>query len=401
MYDIYYNPSSIDTTLDSRAVSFENPAGSRGGGGRAYGGRKGAPSKLLSPGEKVVLADLEGPGTIRHVWMTFPPMKPELMRAVWMEVFYDGRDEPSISVPCLDFFGLPHGRPAHYASAMTTAQEGRGFNAYFPMPFDQSVRVVLTNSSPRHFPLYYQIDYTLQPELPKDAGYLHASFHRENPTTMRKDFVIADGFKGPGRFLGCAVGIRVLRSELSWYGEGEVKIYRDGDRDFPTICGTGLEDYVGSAWGMGTHVTPFAGVPLIVKDPDSRDPNPDFVSFYRWHLPDPIIFRDEIKVTIQQIGFFLVPKGQEQRMTEIEKTNPVAGAGWIDIGSPTIHAMGILERIDDYCATAFVYLQKPQVVPRLDLNLALADVERLPYEKGSPFENMGGILDVQEERRDS
>ena len=385
---IYYDPSSIDTRLDSRSVSFENPTGSRGAGGKAHGGRKGAPSKLLSPDEKVILADLEGPGTLRHVWMTFPPMKPEIMRAVWMEVFYDGRDEPSISVPCLDFFGLPHGRPVHYTSAMTTAQEGRGFNAYFPMPFDKSVRVELTNSSPRRFPLYYQIDYTLQPELPEGVGYLHVTFRRENPTTMKKDFIIADGFKGPGRFLGCAVGVRVLKSEMRWYGEGEVKIYLDGDRDFPTICGTGLEDYVGSAWGMDVHIAPFSGVPLVVKDPDSRDPNPDFVSFYRWHLPDTVIFRNELKVTIQQIGFFLVPRGQERKMEEVEKTNPVAGAGWNRVQGPTIHAMGILERVDDYCATAFVYLQKPQAVPRLDLNLALADIERLPYEKESPLEAM-------------
>ena len=385
MDNIFNDPSKIDMTLESRSISFENPTGARGAGGKAHGGRKGAPNKLLDPGEKVTLADIKGPGTIRHIWMTFPPMPPELMRAVWMEVYYDGGDEPSVSVPCLDFFGLPNGRPAHYASALASAQEGRGFNAYFPMPFRENVRIELTNSTPRRIPFYYQIDYTLQPELPEDAGYLHVSFRRENPTTMKKDFVIADDFKGPGRFLGCAVGIRVLPSDMMWYGEGEVKIYIDGDRDLPTICGTGLEDYVGSAWGMGKHVAPYAGAPTLVKDPESHLPNPDFVSFYRWHLPDPIVFRNEIKVTIQQIGYTFIPKGQEEKMDQLVKTNPIAGQGWNIIKGP-IHAMGIFERIDDYCATAFVYLQKPQKAPRLDLALALADIERRPYEKREPFE---------------
>lgn len=386
MNNLFSDPSNIDLTLDSRSICFENPDGARGAGGKAYDGRKGAPNKFLKAGEKVVLADVEGPGTIRHIWMTFPPMRPELMRAVWMEVYYDGSDEPSLSVPCLDFFGLPHGRPVHYASALASAQEGRGFNAYFPMPFRKSVKIELTNSTPHRIPLYYQIDYTLQPELPEEAGYLHATFRRENPTTMKQDFIIADGLKGPGRFLGCAVGIRVLPSELMWYGEGEVKIYLDGDKDLPTICGTGLEDYVGSAWGMSKHIAPFAGVPVFVKNPDTHEPDPDFVSFYRWHLPDPIVFRQEIKVAIQQIGAAMVPKGQEEKMKELEKNHPLAGRGWEVKKSGPIHAFGILERIDDYCATAFLYLQNPQPVPRLDLGLAIVDIERKPYEKKLTFE---------------
>src|SRR5262245_18534484 len=251
MIDPVWNPAFVDARLDSRAATFENPTGARGAGGSAHGGRKGAPSKLLQPGERVVLADIEGPGVIRHIWMTIPPAPPERMRALSLEVFYDGADTPSVSVPCLDFFGLPHGRPVPYDSALTAAQEGRGFNSYVPMPFRDRVRVELVNGDGRSM-LYYQIDYTLQSELPPALGYLHASFRRENPTIMRRDFVIADDFRGPGRFLGCNVGVRVL-DEGAWYGVGEVKVYRDGDDSLPTICGTGLEDYVGSAWGMGAH----------------------------------------------------------------------------------------------------------------------------------------------------
>lgn len=246
MSDIW-NPAVVDTRLDCRAATFENPTGAKGAGGTAHGGRKGAPNRRIASGETVVLADVDGPGTIRHIWMTFAPAPPEVMRSLWMEVFYNGADEPSVSVPCLDFFGLPHGRPAAYHSALASAQEGRGFNSYFPMPFAAHVRIELTNSADKEALLYYQVDYTLEPAMADDVGYLHVSFRRQNPTVLKDDFVIAEGLEGPGRFLGCNVGIRVI-DDCNWYGEGELKIYLDGDTDLPTICGTGLEDYIGSAW---------------------------------------------------------------------------------------------------------------------------------------------------------
>ena len=381
-------PYTIDLALDSRSISFEDPTGEKGSGGASFAGRKGSPNKFLEPGEKVILANINGPGTIRHIWMTFPPMKPEWMRSIWMEVFYNNSQQPCISLPCLDFFGLPHGRPVAYTSVFTSAQEGRGFNSYLPMPFDQQIKIELTNSSSRAIPLYYQIDYTLQPVLPGDTGFLHATFKRENPTTIKKDFTIFDGLKGPGRFLGCNVGIRIVDKSQLWYGEGEVKFYMDNDLSLPTICGTGLEDYVGSAWGMDRHVTPYAGVPLLVKHPEARDPNPDFVGFYRWHLPDPILFREKLKVTIQQIGFNMISAGEKHKADELVEAGMIAGRGLSLSKNPSMHAIGIFERIDDYCATAFVYLKKPQPVPPLNLETALSDIERRPYEKPDNFEIM-------------
>ncbi|HUI27730.1 MAG TPA: glycoside hydrolase family 172 protein [Candidatus Kryptonia bacterium] len=377
------DPSLIDPSLDCRAVSFENPTGARAGGGTAHGGRKGAPSRRLAAGERVVLADLAGPGTLQHIWMTFPPAPPEIMRALWLEVFYDGANEPSISLPCLDFFALPHGRPVAFDSAMVSVHEGRGFNSYFPMPFRRGVRVEVVNGGARPLLLYYQIDYTLAP-IAAESGYLHVSFRRENPTVQRRDFVIADGLTGPGRWLGCAVGVRVIDPGF-WYGEGEVKIYRDGDEGQPTICGTGLEDYVGTAWGMGPHATFYAGAPLVVRAPHSHA-NPDFVGFYRWHLVDPIMFTRSARVTIQQIGYALFSAGQEGEFEKYQRTNPAAGAGWERNPSPGIVARGIAERVDDYCATAYAYCREPQPVPRLDLAGALADIARRPYEPPHPFE---------------
>lgn len=390
------NPAFIDTNLDSRAVTFENPTGARGAGGHAHGGRKGAPNRRIEPGERVVLADLEGPGVVRHLWLTVPPARPERLRALTLEVRYDGREEPSIAAPVLDFFGLPHGRPVAYHSMLTTAQEGRGFNAYLPMPFRERIEIAFTNHSERPTTLYYQIDYTLQPELPEELGYLHVAFRRENPTVQKRDFVITEGLDGPGRFLGCVVGVRVI-DHANWYGEGEVKVFRDGDTDLPTICGTGLEDYVGSAWGMGQHDAPYAGAHLVLsghgKEAEGMGTQPDFVSFYRWHVADPIMFESDLKVTIQQIGAMFFLEGQEAEQAAYQETNPVAGEGWQTQGARGLLAWGICERVDDYSCTSYVYCREPQGVPPVDVAAAIADIERRPYEERDRMEAVAEAVD--------
>ena len=385
---MFGDPSVIDLTMDARAVTFENPTGARGAGGATAGGRKGAPSRRIDAGERVTLVALDGPGTIRHLWCTIPPGEPDVMRAAVLEVFYDGADAPSVSVPLLDFFGAPCGRPRAYASALTSVAEGRGFNAYFPMPFSGSVRMDLVNGADRPTTLYFQVDVTLGPVLP-DAGYLHATFRRENPTTLGTDFTILDTVAGPGRFLGCVVGVRTV-DPGTWYGEGEVKVYRDGDVDRPTICGTGLEDYVGTAWGMGAHHAPFGGAPLDVRTGAAGLIGlPDFVGFYRWHVPDPIVFHHDARVTIQQIGMHLFAAGQEAERDAYVATNPLAGAGWFD-PVPGLCGMGLFERVDDYSAVAFVYLRDPQPVPRVDVAAATADLARRPHEPVDPLEGFLG-----------
>jgi Protein of unknown function (DUF2961) len=383
------DPSRIDLTQSIRTVSFENPSGAKGAAATAHGGRKGAPFRMLAAGERVVLADLSGPGCIRHFWVTVPPMPPHEMRALTLEAWYDGAAEPSISVPCLDFFGSSLGRPVAFASHWNAAQEGRGFNSWLPMPFRRGLRIEFVNASARRFPLYYQVAYTEGP-VAADAGVLHVAFRRENPTQLKRDFTIVDGLRGPGRFFGCNVGIRVLPDEgFSWYGEGEVKIFLDGDRSNPTWCGTGLEDYVGTAWGMGAHATPLQGSPLIVQAPGA--PMPEFVSFYRWHDPDPIVFERELRVTLQQIGAVAIPRGQAALRERIERDGRAAGGGFSPLRG-AFEAFGICERQDDVCAAAFLYLRDAQPVPRLDAASACADLERRSYEKASPFEGMLAAL---------
>jgi len=394
--DQIWNPAYIDTALEGRAVTFENPTGARAAGGQAHGGRKGAPSREIGPGERVRLADIEGPGTLRHLWMTFPSARPERMRALVLEVFYDHRDEPSVSVPCLDFFGLPHGRPVAYHSALMAAQEGRGFNSYLPMPFGGRLRMEVINHGPRPVTFYYQADYTLEPE--RTESYLHVAFRRQNPTLQREDFVITEGLEGPGRFLGCNVGVRVI-DPCDWYGEGEVKMYLDGDTDLPTICGTGLEDYAGSAWGLGAHAAPYSGAPLVVGPSEGAEMlhegwgnRVELTGFYRWHLPDPVMFSRDLRVTIQQIGAAFFRTGEEERMAAYEPTNPPAGAGWIRSSNfPDMLAWGICERSDDYCATSYVYCRGPQAVPRVDPTAATADIARRPYESTRPALGMPGL----------
>ena len=256
------------------------------------------------------------------------------------------------------------------------------------MPFRDRIRLELWNAAPVRQILYYQIDYTLQAELPDDLGLLHATFRRENPTTLKQDFVIAEGLRGPGRFLGCNVGVRVV-DDGDWYGEGEVKVYRDGDTDLPTICGTGLEDYVGSAWGLGRFHSAYSGAPLVVSEKGDAEPmgtQPDMVGFYRWHLPDPIMFERDVRVTIQQIGAQGFAPGQEAEFEAYARDHPVAGNGWLRDLSPALLAWGIAERVDDYCATAFVYCTEAQAVPRVDPAVATADIARFPYEPMGPTE---------------
>ncbi|HJN91362.1 MAG TPA: glycoside hydrolase family 172 protein [Dehalococcoidia bacterium] len=395
--DLFGDITRVDLGVESRAITFENPTGARGAGGQSHGGRKGAPNRFLRPGETVTLAEIEGPATIRHIWMTFPPAPPEVMRALSLEVFYDGQPQPSISVPALDFFGMPLGRPVEFASILGASQEGRGFNSYVPMPIRASARLELTSHSDQVMSFYYQIDYTLDgPAAAAErsanggTGLLHVGWRRENPTTIREDFTIVEGLVGPGRFLGCNLGIRVLDAG-DWYGEGEVKIFLDGDTTHPTICGTGLEDYVGSAWGMGPHAAPYAGSPLEVRASESES-QPDFLSFYRWHLLDPIVFQEELRVTIQQIGAVAFAAGREEAFDAYAETHPAAGRGWLMQPSSALHAWGIAERVDDYCATSFVYCETAQAVPRLDFHEALVDIERRPYEEPSRSEQRLGAL---------
>jgi Protein of unknown function (DUF2961) len=333
--------------------------------------------RVLRPGQRVTLAELDGPGTITHLWTTFDTLpfgaSPTTLRAQVLEVFYDDLAEPSVSVPAPDFFGAVHGLPVPYASALTAVNEGRGYVSRIPMPFRRAVRIEWCNASPEPVILYYQADLLGGP-IDDDAGILHACYRRDNPTVPLQDFVVVDGARGPGRFLGWTGGVRILDSR-HWWGEGEVKIFLDDDGDRPTICGTGTEDYFDSAWGLGTFQAPETGAPLVLAAEDGPAEAHRFAAFYRWHLSDPIVFDRSLRVTIQQIGSAQFGPGDDLEYQEFRAAARPAGRGWFESGPPGDRvAFGLYERSDDWCATSFVYCRDPYAVARVDVGVATADL---------------------------
>jgi D-arabinan exo alpha-(1,3)/(1,5)-arabinofuranosidase (non-reducing end) len=293
--DLVTQPYLLDTGLLSRSISFENPSGAPGEGGKAASNlgptRKGSPARSVNPGEKVTLCDIEGPGTIRHIWMTTRPI-PQNLRSLVIRVWWDDQEHPSIECPVADFFGIAHGIVKPYGSAVHSVGEKAGMNIWLPMPFAKRARFELVNEGEKAMPLYYQIDYTVQDKHPEDVGRLHVLFRRENTTTEKEDLELLPKREAKGRFIGSVIGIRNLHDQ--WWGEGEIKVYMDGDQEFPTICGTGSEDYVGLSWGI--QQTPFLynGCSLNADN---------YVCMYRWHLPDPIAWQKECRITIQQIAY--------------------------------------------------------------------------------------------------
>jgi hypothetical protein len=308
---------NLNTGLQSRSISFENPTGEKGQGGKTSNhlgiGRKGFPAKQIAPNEEVILCDIEGPGTIRHIWMTGDwKDNNQLLRTTIIRAYWDGQKHPSIECPLGDFMGLAHGKVTSYQSSVHSVGENAALNIWLPMPFTRHARITLKNESDISFTLFYQIDYTINDEHDEDIGRLHVCFRRENPTIQKNDFEILPARIGKGRFIGAVIGIRTLYT--GWWGEGEIKFYMDGDHDFPTICGTGSEDYVGLSYGIQQATFLNHGCNLIynsdsvfqVKDyftNERKDISSQYISMYRWHLPDPIYWEKECRVTIQQIGW--------------------------------------------------------------------------------------------------
>lgn len=294
--DVVTEPYALDTALISRSICFENPTGAAGEGGQAASKlgatRKGAPAMTLKAGKDVQLCDIEGPGTIRHIWMT-TARDPMNLRSLVIRAWWDGQEHPSIECPIGDFMGTAHGKVMPYCSAVHSLGQNAGMNIWLPMPFSKRARITLTNEGEKDVPVFYQIDYTVKDKHPKKVGRLHVLFARENPTTEKQDFVLLPKRTGKGRFIGALIGIRNMHPG-QWWGEGEIKIFMDGDTEFPTICGTGSEDYVCLSYGM--QQTPF-----LYNGCNLNENN--FVSMYRWHLPDPIYWKKECRITIQQIAW--------------------------------------------------------------------------------------------------
>ena len=353
-----------------------------------HGGRKGSPSFYLLAGERLVLAEEEGvSGIIHRIWMTLSDLTPPMLRSLRLDMFWDGSPTPSASVPVGDFFGACLGRVVPFESALVSSPEGRSFTCTIPMPFRTGMRIEMANEGNENlFMLFYEIDYTLGDAVGEDSFYFHAAWRAEVPTVRGRDFDVLPLVRGRGRFLGAFTGVAADTAAWgrSWWGEGELKIRLDGDRDFPTLCGTGTEDLIGTGWGMGRYAHAHQGCHLC--DIDRMR-----FGFYRWHLPDPVWFAREARVSIQQIGSC----GPDSRETILGSGKDPRCAGPAT-GLPLAEsraAWNLFERSDSWTSCAFFYLSSTDsgLAPLADVGLRLAalpdvDPTEVPAMKSIPDE---------------
>ena len=307
---------SLLSKAKTRSISPENFDGAKGGGGMATEGTgahcaremgpgwKISPSISIAAGEERLLADIEGPGAIQQIWMT--PTKP--WRQLILRIYWDGQESPSVECPVGDFFACGWGKYAQVSSLAVCVNPGSAFNCYWEMPFRSHCRITMTNIGAEAMTLYYQINYTLT-EVPEDVAYFHAQFRRTNPLPYKEVYTILDGVKGQGQYVGTYMAWGVNNS--NWWGEGEIKFYLDGDGDYPTICGTGTEDYFCGSYnfdlgaangGYREFTTPYSGLPQVLR-PDGLYQSQTRFGMYRWHVMDPVRFEEDLRVTIQALGW--------------------------------------------------------------------------------------------------
>jgi len=302
----------------SRSISPENFTGEKGKAGMSTDGPARGAARELGQGWKVspfvvikgkstfTLADIQGSGAIQQIWMT-PTGN---WRWSILRIYWDDETEPSVECPVGDFFACGWGRYAQLTSLAVCVNPGSAFNCYWQMPFRKRARITMENIDDNQMTVYYQINYTVT-TVPDDAAYFHAQFHRVNPLPYKSVVTILDGVEGQGQYVGTylAWGTR----NTGWWGEGEIKFFIDGDQEFPTICGTGTEDYfcgsydfeVRGADGKGHYTefsTPYTGLPQVIR-PDGLYDSQTRFGLYRWHIPDPIRFEKDLKVTIQALGW--------------------------------------------------------------------------------------------------
>jgi hypothetical protein len=349
----------------SRVSSFENLNGLKGEGGKSNKGAKGHAFEPLKAGESKTLLDTRSAGIINRIWCTVDDRSFTMLRSLRLRIYWDGSEKPAVDAPLGDFFCAGLGRPVAFQSAMFTNPEGRSFNCYIPMPFKNGARVILTNEGNKDLnSLFFDIDFTEMENAPKAMLYFHACWNRALKSATGKDFELLPAIRGQGRFLGVNLGVNIDSVYgHTWWGEGEIKMYIDSDSTNPSINGTGSEDYIGTGWGEGQFTQQYQG--CTVADGKNRQ-----YAFYRFHIPDPVYFHHNFRVTIQELGggmdgevkalqargVSLIPVSVAGghdfiKLLEAPKklTDPDFPKGWVNF-----------YRSDDYSATAYFYLDKPQ-----------------------------------------
>jgi len=307
---------AIISKAQSRSISAENPTGEKGKGGMATDGTgaifarelgqgwKISPSINIPGNETVVLADIRGSGAIQHMWMT---VNASCWRNLILRCYWDGEESPSIEVPIGDFFCNGWCVPSRVNSIPVAVNPMGGFNCFWEMPFKEAAKITLENLGPDEIlGFYYQIDYT-HTDVPSDRAYFHTQWRRSNPVPHQEVHTLVDNVQGRGQYVGTYLAWG--SNNTGWWGEGEIKFYLDGDKEWPSICGTGTEDYFGGAWcfkdgenSYGTYSTAYLGLPQVIE-PDGFFHSQQRFGMYRWHVMDPIRFQNELRVTIQALGW--------------------------------------------------------------------------------------------------
>ncbi|MFQ3549210.1 MAG: glycoside hydrolase family 172 protein [Armatimonadota bacterium] len=312
------------TNAKTRSISAENPKGEKGKGAmadpkgegparRLGKGWKVSPCITLPPNSKTTIAEIEGPGTIRHIWITVYEIA---YKNCILRMWWDNEDTPSVEVPLGDFFCCGNGNRTKVNSIPIAVNPSGGFNSYWPMPFKKSAKIEIENEWHEKIEgFFYQVDYELEDSIPDDVAYFHAQWRRCVTTIEYPEHVILDGIKGKGQYVGTYMAWTALSN--GWWGEGEIKFYMDGDKEYPTICGTGTEDYFGGAWGFygpenreEAFSTAFLGMPQVEHIVN----NVPKYGLYRWHILDPIRFEADLKVTMQALGWW--PGGEFQPLRD-------------------------------------------------------------------------------------
>jgi hypothetical protein len=347
----------------SHVSSFENGNGDKGKGGRGNHGAKGNAAESLNAGQTKALLDTHSAGIIQRIWITVDDRSPQMLRSLRLRMYWDGAEQAAVDVPLGDFFCAGLGQPVAFQSALFSDPEGRSFNCAILMPFKTGARLTLTNESGKDLSMvFFDIDFVTTDKAPSDLLYFHACWNRSKKQELGRDMELLPHVIGKGRFLGVNVGVRTDSAyENTWWGEGEVKMYIDGDDANPTINGTGAEDYIGTGWGEGAFSNQYQGC-LLAGGKDGRD-----YSFYRFHIPDEIYFYHDMRVTIQELGGFFAEKVRELHKKGVPLL-PVTIGGIRLVGLPDsakrVEMGGAREwmnfyRSDDYSATAYFYLDSP------------------------------------------
>ncbi len=360
--DLYRMPADVQ----SRVSSFENLNGAKGDGGRTNQSAKGNAFESLKAGETKVLLDTKGPGVIRRIWATVSDRSPGSLRSLRLRMYWEDSARPAVDVPFGDFFCAGLGRLTAFQSALFASPEGRSFDCFAPMPFRRAARVTVTNEGRADLEaLFFDVDF-VKGAVPGDMLYFHSIWKRQKSVAIGEDFEFLPRVEGKGRFLGVNMGVRTSEAyPRTWYGEGEVRMYLDGDREHPTIVGTGTEDYIGTGYGEGVFSGPYQGCTI------SDDKEGSF-AFYRLHVPDPVYFNKDFRAVIQEIGggerdivVALIAKGTPLRPISVgTKTSFVRLLD--EVPAPDLKeerfAKGWVNfyRSDDYSATSYFYLDHPQ-----------------------------------------